>query len=134
MENTPAVGNVGDPVAAIDDGTLTYTLGGRDATLFDVDDVTGQIVVGSGTILDYESGITEYTVVVTATDRFLASANITVTIDVEDISLGTIGDRYDADQNEVIDRGEALLAINDYLDRLISREDVFDVIELHLFG
>ena len=72
--------------------------------------------------------------VVTATDRFLASANITVTIDVEDISLGTIGDRYDADQNEVIDRGEALLAINDYLDRLISREDVFDVIELHLFG
>ena len=133
-ENTPAGGNVGIPVTGVDDGTLTYSIGGPNVALFDIDGATGQILVGSDTELDYESGPTEYAVIVTATDDFLASASITVTIDVEDVSLGLLGDRYDDNRNEAIDRSEVLQAINDYLDELIPREDVLAVIALHLFG
>lgn len=133
-ENTPAGGGVGDPVTAVDDGTLSYTIGDPDAALFDIASSTGQIIVGSGTRLDYESGLTEFTVTVTATDDFLASTSTTVTINVVDVSLGQIGDTYDADRNEMIDRSEVLEAVNDYLDGLISREDVLEIIALYLFG
>ena len=47
MENTPVGGIVGDPVEAFDDDTLTYTLSGSDAALFDIDGETGQITVGA---------------------------------------------------------------------------------------
>ena len=56
-EGAEAGSNVGDPVVATDDdegGTWTYTLGGPDAALFDIDSATGQITVGAGTMLDYE--------------------------------------------------------------------------------
>ena len=109
-------------------------MGGRDATLFDVDDVTGQIVVGSGTILDYESGITEYTVVVTATDESLEAATVAVTIMVEDVSLGTTGDRYDINFNESIDGNEVLMAVQDYFGGLISSEEILEVTRLYFDG
>ena len=54
-ENTPAGDPVGDPSPRPTTDTLSYTLGGTDATLFDVDSATGQIAVGSGTTLDYET-------------------------------------------------------------------------------
>ena len=133
-ENTPAGDSVGHPVAATDDGSLVYTIGGPDSASFDIDGATGQIIVGPETRLDYESGQTEFAVDVTATDDFLAAASIKVTIEVQDISLGQIGDRYDGDKNEVIDRSEVLQAISDYLDELISREDVLAIIRLYLFG
>ncbi len=133
-ENTTSGGAIGDPVEALDDGTLTYTIGGPDAVLFDIDGETGQIIAGPTAILDYESGLTEYTVIVTVTDDFLASESITVTIDVTDVSLGPTGDRYDADKNEMINRIELLQAINDYLDESITRESVLEVIKLYLFG
>ena len=81
-----ADGNVGDPVTATDatGDTLTYTLGGADAALFDIDRATGQITVGSGTKLDKESQDTS-TVTVTATDSFTASSTITVTIKVTNV-------------------------------------------------
>ncbi len=133
-ENTPAGDSVGLPVAATDDGKLAYTISGHNVSLFDINGKTGQILVGPGTELDYESSPVEYTVVVTATDDFLASTSITVTIDVTDVSLGPIGDRYDGDKNEVIDRSEVLQAISDYLDGSNSREDVVAIIRLYLFG
>ena len=54
LENSVAGTNVGDPVAAYDaqGDVLTYTLG--DTTLFDIDRATGQIMVGAGTMLDFE--------------------------------------------------------------------------------
>ena len=81
-----ATENVGDPVTATDatDDTLTYTLGGADAALFDIDRASGQITVGSGTKLDKETQDT-YTVTVTATDSFSASFTVTVTIKVTDV-------------------------------------------------
>ena len=47
---------------------LTYTLGGADEASFDIDRATGQIMVGAGTMLDFEAE-PAYTVMVTATAR-----------------------------------------------------------------
>ena len=81
-----ANGGVGDPVTATDatDENLTYTLGGADAALFDINRASGQITVGSGTKLDKEIQET-YTVTVTATDSFGIGSTITVTIKVTDV-------------------------------------------------
>ena len=71
---------------------------------------------------------------VTATDPSGATATITVTITVTDVSLGTLGDTYDADRNETISRDEVIQAITDYLDGLITREQVLEIINLYIFG
>ena len=63
--------------------TLTYTLGGDDAAKFRVRD-NGQIEVGSGTKLDYETKTT-YMVTLTAEDSFGSSSSIAVTIMVNPI-------------------------------------------------
>ena len=50
--------NVGDPVVATDDegDILTYTLDRhRHDDSFDIDRATGQIMVGAGTMLDFEA-------------------------------------------------------------------------------
>ena len=67
-ENSAAGRDVGDPVAAYDaqGDALTYTIGGADESSFDIDQATGQIMVGAGTMLDFE-GDSSYTVMVTAT-------------------------------------------------------------------
>ena len=92
-ENTAAGGDVDDAVVAdpdldghTDDADhdpeiLTYSLGGDDASSFEIDRGTGHITVGKGTVLDYETKST-YTVTVTATDPSSESASIIVTIRV----------------------------------------------------
>ena len=62
---------------------LIYTLGGADASKFRVRD-NGQIEVGSGTELDFETKDT-YMVTVMAEDSFGESASIMVTIAVTDM-------------------------------------------------
>ena len=92
-ENRLAGTNVGAPVRATDsDGdTITYTMGGPDASSFDLDDAIGQITVGSGTALDYETK-TSYSVTVTATDTFDGTDSVAVTIEVNDIrEAGILG-------------------------------------------
>ena len=68
-ENTPANVDIGTPVAAMggESDTLTYSLSGTDAASFDVDSSNGQITVGAGTVLDYETK-TEYRVTVSVHD------------------------------------------------------------------
>ena len=82
-----ATDNVGRPVTANDpdpnEDDLTYTLVGLDTALFTVRD-TGQIEVGAGTELDYETKTT-YMVTVMAEDSFGESASIEVTIMVTDV-------------------------------------------------
>ena len=88
-ENTAAGENVGDPVMAMDEDegdTLTYALGGDDAASFAFDEATGQISVGEGTELDFESDMTTYTVTVTATDDDGLDDMITVTITVTNVN------------------------------------------------
>ena len=82
-ENTPPDALVGDAITATDpDGDiLTYALSGIDASSFVIDGSTGQITVGSGTMLDYESGPRMYTVVVSVHDGRDAYGNDDTAID-----------------------------------------------------
>ena len=87
-ENSAAGDPVGDPVMANDqdaDDMLSYSLSGDDADSFAIDSATGQISVGEGTILNYESDTTSYSVVVTAADSAGLSDTVEVTISVNDL-------------------------------------------------
>ena len=69
-----------------DDGIdLTYTLGGDDKNSFAIGRADGQISVGKGTVLNFESKDT-YVVMVTATDATGDSATVKVTITVTDVT------------------------------------------------
>ena len=117
---------VGEPVVATDanNNPLTYSLGGANAALFTIDADSGQLRVGAGTALDYET-TSSYAVTVVATGSSGGRASITVIILVTDVGLGV----YDADNNEVIDRDEVLAAIADYLQGVLSKEEMLAVIE-----
>ena len=78
----PNPADVGEPVEADDDDTLTYTLGGADAGSFDVDPASGQIRANKK--LDREAK-SSHMVTVTATDPNGASASIDVTISVTNV-------------------------------------------------
>ncbi len=81
-ENASTGQEVGAPITAADDDddALTYTLSGDDAGLFSIESETGQIKVGAGTELDYETQ-TGYSVTVSAHDGKDANGNTDTTID-----------------------------------------------------
>ena len=135
-ENAGAGGVVGNPVEAASPkgGTLTYALGGADAALFVIDAGTGQIRVGAGTALDYEGDRNVYEVTVTATDSSGASATVTVTIAVTNVELPGMANDYDADNNEAIDRDEALAAVADYFGGAVTQDEVIAVVQLYFAG
>ena len=94
-ENSATGTAVGDPVTATDPDrgdTLTYTLSGSDAGSFTIDG-NGQIEVGQGASLDYETR-TSYTVAVNVSDGkdqsggedTAVDATVEVTISVTDVS------------------------------------------------
>ena len=83
-ENTPAGRNVGEPVRAEGDGTLTYSLAVTDLDSFDIVSSSGQIRTRSGVTYDHEAE-PSYSVTVTATDRNGNNADIGVTISLEDV-------------------------------------------------
>ena len=93
-ENTPARQNLGAPVSATHAdsvGTPVYSLGGTDASSFDIDTSTGQLK--TKTVFDYETDATSYTVTVSVTDGMdeysntdtVVDATIDVTINVTNI-------------------------------------------------
>ena len=93
-EDAATKADVGLPVTAMDgttdnadDGTLVYTLSGTDARFFEIEPSgfdAGQIRIGTGTTLDYETR-KSYRVTVRALDSSAESAQITVTINVTDV-------------------------------------------------
>ena len=86
-ESVTGGGNVGDPVTATDadDDVLTYSLsGGADKDAFGIVPASGQITVGAGTELDYETR-TSYMVEVKAEDPFGRSDTVMVTITVTNV-------------------------------------------------
>ena len=127
---------VGAPVSAAspNGGALTYALGGADAALFVIDAGTGQIRVGAGTALDYETDRNVYEVTVTATDSSGASATIVVTITVTNVDLPGMANDYDVDNNETIDRNEAIAAVADYFSVVISKEEAIEIVQLYFAG
>ena len=140
-ENTVAGEDIGNPVAANDANgdALTYALSGTDATSFDIDPDTGQLMTLA--TLDYETKAS-YAVTVTATDGDNASDSIDVDITVTDVDEAgtgdTLVDSYDANDNSMIEKSEVLKAINDYLfgegDEAISKPEVLRLINIYLFG
>ncbi len=133
-ENTEAGENIGAPVTATDPDTgdtLTYTLGGADASSFDIGRSTGQITVGAGTALDYAAGAS-YTVSVTAADPSGSSAAIGVTIAVFAEDLGELGSRYDTDNDKRIGRDEVIAAIIEHFADRITRDELLEVVTLYL--
>ena len=94
--------HVGSAVTATDPDegdTLVYSLSGTHASSFRIDASNGQIAVGSGTTLDYESGLREYSVIVSVHDRLNTDGDqdttnddsIDVTINVNNVDeAGTV--------------------------------------------
>ena len=89
-ENSAANTPVGAPVTATDPDSddLTYSLSGADADSFAIDASTGQITVGSGASLDYETKAS-YSVTVSVHDGKDADGNADTTVD--DTITVTIG-------------------------------------------
>ncbi len=83
-ENTGSGVDIGAAIAATDvnEDTLTYSLGGPDASAFGIDSTTGQLRTEAS--LDYETK-TSYTVTITVSDGNGESDSITVTINVTDV-------------------------------------------------
>ena len=135
-ENAAVGALVGEPVTATDreNGTLTYALSGPDSALFTIDENTGQITVGPGTMLDYEANKNVYEVTVTAADPSGARSTITVTILVTDVGLAGMVGQYDKDDNGVIDKDEAIAAVRDYFDSVITKDETIEVIRLYFSG
>ena len=95
-ENTAAGQNIDSPVAATDadsGDTLTYSLGGTDASSFDIVATSGQLRTKSGVTYDYETK-SSYTVTVSVSDGKDSAGNtdtatdatITVTINLTDVN------------------------------------------------
>ncbi|MDE0017114.1 MAG: cadherin domain-containing protein [Candidatus Poribacteria bacterium] len=84
-ENTGSGENIGSAVAATDadNDTLTYTLGGDDASSFSIVSTTGQLQTRAA--LDYETQ-SSYSVRVSVSDSNGGSDNIDVTIDVSNVN------------------------------------------------
>ncbi len=82
-ENTAADTNIGSAISATDpdDDTLTYTLGGTDASSFSIVSTSGQLQTNAA--LDYETK-TSYSVRITVSDSELTDT-IDVTINVTDV-------------------------------------------------
>ena len=102
VDENSAVGTaVGDPVSATDedDAVLSYALAGADAARFAIDTASGQITVGSGTVLDYEAQAT-YALSVEVRDgrdadgnpapREPADATVSVTVNVTNVPEGPV--------------------------------------------
>ena len=108
---------VGEPVVATDpdEGTLTYTLSGDDASSFAIDASTGQL--RTATELDHGTQAV-YTVVVTATDPSDETAEIRVTITVTRVEIAcSSGDAVSdaGDNSDLATDREALLGLRDLL-------------------
>ena len=86
-ENTPGGRNIGAPVSATDveSKTLAYTLGGADASSFQITSATGQLRTASGIDYDFESEKTTYQVTVKATDQHNGTTTKPITITLTDV-------------------------------------------------
>ena len=130
-EDAVAGAPVGSAVTASDsDGdSIAYSLGGDDASLFAIDPRTGQVSVGEGTALDFETK-SSYAVTARAADRRNSSDTIALTITVTNVGLD---DSYDANDDGMIDGDEVLNAVEDYFNDVsgIDSDRILDIVELY---
>ena len=123
-ENLPAETEVGKPVAATDtaDDVLTYSLTGADAASFEIDPATGQITVGSRTVLDAEdTNAVEYSVTVTVTEASGDEVTQAVTITVNDVNEapmvteGVTTQKHAEDDADIPDDDTSVLTVDTYM-------------------
>ena len=128
-ENARPGNGVGEPVAAThpDGLEIIYSLSGADASLFTVDEETGQISVREGVELALG---TTYTVNLTATDSAGFGAIVIVMIEVTEASFSP----YDLNGNDAIERDEVIMAIKDYFDGTVTKGDVIELVKLYFAG
>ena len=118
---------------AAEGSTVAWSLSGEDAAVFAIDGGT----LSFRTQPDYEApvdadGDNAYLVTVQAAEDSGASGNLKVVVMVTDVELTSMCARYDANQNEAIDRDEAVRAVVDYFSGDIDKEEVLEVIQLYL--
>ena len=112
-ENATGGDDVGNPVTAVDDDTLTYTMAddtdetGDDADLFTIDTASAQISVKAGTKFDFTgddspgTNVGPFNVIVTATDPTGATDSVTVVITITDVNeKPSIEDADDTENQE----------------------------------
>ena len=128
-ENAGAGDAVGEPVVAThpDELGITYSLSGADASLFTVDEGTGQIMIRDGAELAVGS---TYTVNLTATDSAGFGAIVIVMIEVTEASFSP----YDFNGNDAIECDEVIMAIRDYFDGAITKDDLIEFIKMYFVG
>ena len=88
----------------------------------------GQLMTSAA--LDYEGARRSYTVVVTATDAGGQSDTITVTINVTDVELSGVGEQFDADNNEEIERSELVTAVRAFQANTITRDQLVGLVRI----
>ena len=91
-EKTAAGTNIGDAISATDtdsSDTLTYTLGGTDASAFSINSTSGQLKTSAP--LDYETK-SSYSVTVSVSDSNNGSDSISVTINITDVDDAAAND------------------------------------------
>ncbi len=71
---------------------------------------------------------------VTANDSSGASTTVVVTITVTNVELPDMASDYDADNNETIDRDEALATVADYFSGAITQDEAVAVVQLYFAG
>ena len=128
-ENAKPGDPLGDPVSAThpDDLDITYSLSGADASLFTVDEETGQISMREGmTPVEGNS----HSVNLTATDSAGVGAIIIVVVNVTEAAHHP----YDLDRNGAIDRDEVVAAVKDYFDGLITKDDLIELVKMYFGG
>ena len=133
-ENTAAGQDIGAPLEATDPDrrdTLTYTLEGEDAGSFDIDAATGQLRTKAP--LDYETR-TSYTLTARVADRRGRSDAMEVTVTVTNVGLSGMAGQYDRDDSGAIDRDEAIAAVVDYFNGVISKEEAIEVVRVYFAG
>ena len=133
-ENTAAGQDIGEPLEAVDPDrrdTLTYTLEGEDAASFDIDAATGQLRTKAP--LDYETR-TSYTLTARVEDRRGRSDVMEVTVMVTNVGLSGMAGQYDRDDSGAINRDEAIAAVVDYFNGVISKEKVIEVVRAYFAG
>ena len=83
-------GDIADAIMATDPNgdLMMYSLEGGDADSFSIGRITGQLSVGDGTKLDYESDKKTYSFMVKATDPSGADGTVDVTITLKDVDEG----------------------------------------------
>ena len=134
-ENSEEGFKVGNPVYAWDPNNdeFAYSLRGGDAELFAIDELTGQLLVGSEALLDYEGERNIFSVEVVATDTLGDASYVSVQVHLTDVILPGRADEYDLanNHNELVEKEEVVTAAADFTMGLLTKREMLEITKLY---